>query len=112
MGSLRTLQEVVNALGVSTAVAQPVSAAPQGAPVSGALLEVVAEKTGYPVEMLNLDMDLEADLGIHSIKRVEILAAIEEKVPGLPKRAGLDGFVAHSGSDRKKPLAVFPRRRP
>ena len=55
--------------------------------MAGALLEVVAEKTGYPVEMLNLSMDLEADLGIDSIKRVEILAAIEEKVPGLPKVA-------------------------
>ncbi|MCA9796006.1 MAG: SDR family NAD(P)-dependent oxidoreductase, partial [Candidatus Eremiobacteraeota bacterium] len=51
------------------------------------LLGVVAEKTGYPVEMLNLDMDLEADLGIDSIKRVEILAAVEEMIPGLPKVA-------------------------
>ena len=39
------------------------------------LLDVVAEKTGYPAEMLELDMDIEADLGIDSIKRVEILAA-------------------------------------
>jgi malonyl CoA-acyl carrier protein transacylase/NAD(P)-dependent dehydrogenase (short-subunit alcohol dehydrogenase family) len=92
MGSLRTLQEVVQALGgtesaLAPAVAAQSPAAVQSAPISGALLEVVAEKTGYPVEMLHLDMDLEADLGIDSIKRVEILAAIEEKVPGLPKVA-------------------------
>ena len=31
--------------------------------------------------MLNLDMDMEADLGIDSIKRVEILAALEQKLP-------------------------------
>ncbi|WP_299496162.1 beta-ketoacyl synthase N-terminal-like domain-containing protein, partial [uncultured Shewanella sp.] len=37
------------------------------------MLAVVAEKTGYPTEMLALDMDMEADLGIDSIKRVEIL---------------------------------------
>ncbi|MCH7870221.1 MAG: acyltransferase domain-containing protein [Planctomycetes bacterium] len=45
------------------------------------LLEVVAELTGYPPDMLNLDMDMEADLGIDSIKRVEILAALEQKLP-------------------------------
>ena len=48
------------------------------------LLEVVSHLTGYPVEMLALDMDIEADLGIDSIKRVEILATLEEKMPGLP----------------------------
>ena len=47
------------------------------------LIEVVSELTGYPVEMIKPDMDVEADLGIDSIKRVEILSAIEEKMPGL-----------------------------
>ncbi|MGH8105668.1 MAG: acyltransferase domain-containing protein, partial [Arenimonas sp.] len=49
------------------------------------MLQIVAEKTGYPVDMLNLGMDLEGDLGIDSIKRVEILAAVDERAPGLPK---------------------------
>ncbi len=49
------------------------------------LLVVVADKTGYPADMLTLDMDLEGDLGIDSIKRVEILAAVDERVPALPK---------------------------
>jgi acyl transferase domain-containing protein/NADP-dependent 3-hydroxy acid dehydrogenase YdfG len=48
------------------------------------MLAVVAEKTGYPVEMIDPGMDLESDLGIDSIKRVEILAAVRERVPGLP----------------------------
>ena len=48
------------------------------------MMEVVAEKTGYPMEMLDLDMDLENDLGIDSIKRVEILASVQEKVGELP----------------------------
>jgi acyl transferase domain-containing protein/acyl carrier protein/NAD(P)-dependent dehydrogenase (short-subunit alcohol dehydrogenase family) len=88
MGSLRTLGQIVSALGVPAgAVTAPPAAAPANSGVSQALLAVVAEKTGYPVEMLNLDMDLEGDLGIDSIKRVEILAAIEEKVPGLPRLA-------------------------
>ncbi|MDP2964566.1 MAG: beta-ketoacyl synthase N-terminal-like domain-containing protein [Pelolinea sp.] len=53
--------------------------------IKQSLLEVVSEKTGYPTEMLELGMDLEADLGIDSIKRVEILGAMQEKYPDLPK---------------------------
>ncbi len=48
------------------------------------LLDVVAEKTGYPIEALDLDQSLDADLGVDSIKRVEILSALQERVPGLP----------------------------
>ena len=44
---------------------------------------MIAEKTGYPVEMLEPGMALEADLGIDSIKRVEIFAAMTERVPGM-----------------------------
>ncbi|MEM6348373.1 MAG: beta-ketoacyl synthase N-terminal-like domain-containing protein, partial [Bacteroidota bacterium] len=47
------------------------------------LLEVVSEKTGYPAEMLELNMDMEADLGIDSIKRVEIFGALTQKYPEL-----------------------------
>ena len=62
---------------------------PVGAPVgveelSNALLEIVSEKTGYPAEMLELEMDMEADLGIDSIKRVEILGALQDAYPTLP----------------------------
>src|SRR5262249_33437355 len=52
--------------------------------VQAALLEVIAEKTGYPPEMLDLDMALDADLGIDSIKRVEILSALQERLPEAP----------------------------
>ena len=48
------------------------------------LLNIVVEKTGYPAEMLNMDMAIEADLGIDSIKRVEILSTLAERVPNLP----------------------------
>jgi len=48
------------------------------------LLGIVADKTGYPADMLRLDMALESDLGIDSIKRVEILSALRERVPALP----------------------------
>ena len=49
------------------------------------LLEVIAEKTGYPAEMLDLDMAMDADLGIDSIKRVEILSALQERLPEAPQ---------------------------
>lgn len=41
------------------------------------LLQIVSERTGYPPEMLGLDLNIEADLGIDSIKRVEILGALQ-----------------------------------
>jgi hypothetical protein len=52
--------------------------------IVAAMLEVVSQLTGYPTEMLGLDMDIEAELGIDSIKRVEILSTLEEKMPDLP----------------------------
>ncbi len=52
--------------------------------VAEALLSVVSEKTGYPEEMLDLSMGLDADLGIDSIKRVEILSALQERLPEAP----------------------------
>ena len=53
--------------------------------IGEAFLQVVSEKTGYPVEMLELSMDMEADLGIDSIKRVEILGAMQTQFPDLPR---------------------------
>lgn len=47
------------------------------------LLDIVSERTGYPRDMLGLDVDLEADLGIDSIKRIEILGTlIRQATPG------------------------------
>ena len=70
-----------------TAIALPQSQvlAPRAVDLPALLMAIVSEKTGYPVDMLNLDMDLEGDLGIDSIKRVEILAAVDERAPTLPK---------------------------
>ncbi|MEM1243393.1 MAG: beta-ketoacyl synthase N-terminal-like domain-containing protein [Pseudomonadota bacterium] len=69
--------------------AQPTAAQPQTndttAQVNELMLAVVAEKTGYPVEMINTDMQLESDLGIDSIKRVEILSSMQEKMPNMPE---------------------------
>ena len=44
---------------------------------------MVSEKTGYPVDMLDVGMDVEGDLGIDSIKRVEIMGVLGERFGGV-----------------------------
>ncbi|GMU53293.1 MAG: hypothetical protein AMXMBFR33_24390 [Candidatus Xenobia bacterium] len=88
VGSLRTLREVLAQTGSAAPTsAAPSAAAPPSSDAAEVLLAIVADKTGYPREMLHLEMDLESDLGIDSIKRVEILASLEEARPGLGKVA-------------------------
>ncbi|WP_203918839.1 type I polyketide synthase, partial [Rugosimonospora africana] len=71
--------------GRTTADGTPAEGATPAEPVSLALLlSVVADKTGYPVDMLDGGMDLETDLGIDSIKKVEIFAAVRQRAEGLP----------------------------
>jgi malonyl CoA-acyl carrier protein transacylase/NAD(P)-dependent dehydrogenase (short-subunit alcohol dehydrogenase family) len=62
----------------------PVTVAPVSESLDRLVLTVIADQTGYPIDILTPDMDLEADLGIDSIKRVQILAAVSEKRPDLP----------------------------
>ncbi len=42
------------------------------------VLEVVSGMTGYPADMLDMELDLEADLGIDTVKQAEIFAALRE----------------------------------
>jgi malonyl CoA-acyl carrier protein transacylase/NAD(P)-dependent dehydrogenase (short-subunit alcohol dehydrogenase family)/acyl carrier protein len=91
-GALRTLRQVAERLAAelspalpaeSPAKDNPVEPAPPGQEVANVMLEIVAELTGYPRDTLTADMDMEADLGIDSIKRVEILAALQKRLPAL-----------------------------
>ena len=70
------------AVAAPAAAPAPVAAlaapAPAADPVTERVLTVVAEKTGYPPEMLELDLDLEADLGVDTVKQAETFAAIRE----------------------------------
>jgi acyl transferase domain-containing protein/NAD(P)H-dependent flavin oxidoreductase YrpB (nitropropane dioxygenase family)/NADP-dependent 3-hydroxy acid dehydrogenase YdfG len=45
------------------------------------LLAIVEEKTGYPRDMVGLDQTLESDLGIDSIKRIEVVGAMLQALP-------------------------------
>ncbi|WP_298774840.1 type I polyketide synthase, partial [uncultured Shewanella sp.] len=87
LSECRTLGEIVTYLSSQSASLSGTSmqAGIQIADIQTYMLNVVSEKTGYPVEMLNLEMDMEADLGIDSIKRVEILASVQDQLPELPE---------------------------
>ena len=73
---------------VTAAPAQPapVAAAPKAAlpntdeaSVTKDILAIVSEKTGYPEDMLDLDLDMEADLGIDTVKQAELFAIMRDK---------------------------------
>nr|BAF64738.1 beta-ketoacyl synthase [Shewanella livingstonensis] len=95
LAECRTLGEIVSYMQTKLPAASTVAPAPiaSAAPATGlsaesvqrTMLAVVADKTGYPTEMLELGMDMEADLGIDSIKRVEILGTVQDELPGLPE---------------------------
>jgi len=121
LNELRTLQEIADHImgSASTgAVAAPAAAAGQqdSQSLSDALLAVVSEKTGYQADLLELSMNLEADLGIDSIKRVEILYGLTEKLPALGEMnpddlsslQTLQEILDHLGSKKKSPESVAP----
>ncbi len=60
----------------------PIAQAPisdsSGDSITDKVLAVVADKTGYPKDMLELDLDLEADLGIDTVKQAETFATMRE----------------------------------
>src|SRR5579859_4409218 len=56
----------------------PPAPAAKGDAVKDRVLALVAEKTGYPVDMLDLDLDLEAELGVDTVKQAEVMATIRE----------------------------------
>ncbi len=76
-----TVQPTVEPVVVASTPAPSVSAIPDRAGLLQILLRLVSDRTGYPTEMLGLDQDLEAELGIDSIKRVEILGALQKTLP-------------------------------
>ncbi len=72
---------------VAQPVEQPAPAAEDA--VASRVLAIVAEKTGYPQDMLDLDLDLEADLGIDTVKQAETFAAVRETF-AIPMQEGLN----------------------
>lgn len=65
--------EPVPSVAVALAPIAPVSAVPS---IADLLLDIVSQSTGYPRDVLDLDLDLEGDLSIDSIKRVEVVGQL------------------------------------
>ncbi|WP_296704870.1 acyltransferase domain-containing protein, partial [Algoriphagus sp.] len=100
LAAMNTLGEILNYSDASS-VSSPSSVSASISPISDSseisseketvntddfksvMFDIVAEKTGYPKEILDLETDLESGLGIDSIKRVEILSALQEVFPEL-----------------------------
>ena len=63
-----------------SAAAAPAAAVPEpsGEDLAARVVALVAEQTGYPPELLDLDLDLEADLGIDTVKQAELFAQVRE----------------------------------
>ena len=89
---LAGLEAVIAETGTaSAAAASPgtvttASAAADSAPsldISATLMAVVSDLSGYPADMLEPDQEIDADLGIDSIKRMEILTHFESELDGL-----------------------------
>ena len=55
-----------------------------GSQISDFLIQTISDKTGFPLEMITSDMKLEEDLAVDSIRRVEILGAVQEQFPNAP----------------------------
>lgn len=116
MGSLATLAAIADFLNsasgapASAAVSATVTGATastsgnDAAVITAAVMATIAEKTGYPTDMLTLDMELESDLGIDSIKRVEIFAAFQDR---WPAQAGADASVLGSLRTLREIVAYF-----
>ncbi|MDQ0584738.1 SDR family oxidoreductase [Streptomyces rishiriensis] len=91
---------------VSVAVTAEPTEAPEPTPATGPLdvrqvvLEIISERTGYPVDMIEPDLDLEADLSIDSIKRAEIAGELAKRLGG---GAGAD--LASMDDDQLEELA-------
>ncbi|MGP8283785.1 MAG: SDR family NAD(P)-dependent oxidoreductase [Desulfomonilaceae bacterium] len=88
------------------------------AEVGTKILELLSAKTGYPSEMLDSDLDLEADLGIDTVKQAEFITEVRETF-GIPRIEGLKiadfptikhiiGFVIEKGS--QKPSDKVPEK--
>ncbi|WP_327070547.1 SDR family NAD(P)-dependent oxidoreductase [Kitasatospora sp. NBC_01302] len=53
------------------------------------VVEVISERTGYPADMIEPELDLEADLSIDSIKRTEIIGQLARRLGGADQLGGL-----------------------
>ncbi|MDI2127236.1 type I polyketide synthase [Yinghuangia seranimata] len=94
---------------------QPAAALLDAGRALDTVLEVISARTGYPREMLDTGLDLEADLSVDSIKRTEIIGELAVRLDMLDEAlverlaqvktidAIVDGLLAHAGAAQGAP---------
>ena len=76
---LRTYSQPAPKPVASAAPTAPVAMNASDEEVAAAMIEVVVEHTGYPAEFIEMDQDLEGELGIDTVKQAEIMAALRDR---------------------------------
>ena len=92
--------------------------ADDGAEVRDKILELLSAKTGYPADMLDTDLDLEADLGIDTVKQAEFISEVREafnipridglKIADFPTIKHIIGFV----QEKRRTAATLDAQQP
>ena len=124
-----TIEHIISFVGTHTqspeapeiqvpAPSAPAVAAQDGVPgeaeIKEKILSLLSAKTGYPADMLDTELDLEADLGIDTVKQAEFISEVRElfniprieglKIADFPTISHIIGFVI----DRSKDNAAAP----
>jgi acyl transferase domain-containing protein/NAD(P)H-dependent flavin oxidoreductase YrpB (nitropropane dioxygenase family)/NAD(P)-dependent dehydrogenase (short-subunit alcohol dehydrogenase family) len=89
LGTDRSKTTETTAVYPRNAVSEPVELTPEG--VLAMVRSLVSERTGYPVDMLEADLDLEADLSIDSIKRTELTGLLTDRLTLAGAGTAFDG---------------------
>ena len=83
--------------------------------VAAKVVDVVVKHTGYPADFIELDQDLEGELGIDTVKQAEIMAELRDFY-GLPvdesfvlsEHPTLNHMIAYLGQDSSSELPFEP----
>jgi len=118
-GELRQVVETVHeAVEASVSAPQPAVAVVPAIDIKEKVLDIVAEKTGYPKDMLDLELDLEADLGIDTVKQAEMFASVRAAF-NIPREENLKlrefptlAHVIKFAEDRLAAAAATPKSFP
>ncbi|HNB69930.1 MAG TPA: beta-ketoacyl synthase N-terminal-like domain-containing protein, partial [Acidobacteriota bacterium] len=115
---LKAPEPAVAAVAVTAQAPVATPAAPAVDEVTQKVMALAAEKTGYPPEMLDLDLDLEADLGVDTVKQAEMFASVRAmfdiprdenlKLRDFPTLKHVIGFVYAKRPDLKVVAAPAP----
>jgi acyl transferase domain-containing protein/NAD(P)-dependent dehydrogenase (short-subunit alcohol dehydrogenase family)/phosphopantetheinyl transferase/acyl carrier protein len=63
-----------------TVIAQAGERIPEADDLEKRIVDLISHKTGYPPEVIDIDLDVEAELGLDSIKQVEIIRAVAQEL--------------------------------